>query len=376
MIMKKNIGIVTTAIGQANIIPLWNLIAIIKALSDDTYAIVGLYGKNIITPKEKKKERIYKIVHKPGKHILNRILNYTLTQLRISYNLAKLSKNVDLWIFYVSDSLLIPMITAKLLRKKVILAMGGFLEKEIDMRGDPLSKILKLFKKVNLIFCEKIIIYSEDLTKNWNLEKYKNKICIAHEHFLDLDKFKIKKKFDERKNLVGYVGRLSKEKGVLNFVKAISKILKKEEEIIFLVGGDGQLRDEIEKYLDDENLYDKVNLAGWIPHDELPDYLNELKLVVLPSYTEGLPNILLEAMACGTPVLATPIGTIPDIIKDGETGFIMENNNLECVAENVLRALNHPDLEKIVKNARKLAEREFTYGAAVERYRTILKELS
>lgn len=128
--------------------------------------------------------------------------------------------------------------------------------------------------------------------------------------------------------------------------------------------------------MEKNNLNDKVKPAGWIPHDELPDYRNGLKLLVLPSYTEGLPNIMLEAMACGTPVLATSVGGIPDVIKDGETGFIMENNSPECIAENVMRVLNHPNLDKIVKNARKLVEKEFTYEAAVGRYRMILKELS
>ena len=80
-------------------------------------------------------------------------------------------------------------------------------------------------------------------------------------------------------------------------------------------------------------------------------------------------------MGCGTPVLATPVGGIPDVIKDGETGFILEDNLPECIAENVIRALNHQNLEKIAKNARKVIEDEYTYEAAVERYRKILKEL-
>ena len=116
----------------------------------------------------------------------------------------------------------------------------------------------------------------------------------------------------------------------------------------------------------------KVKFVGWISHDELPRYLNELKLLVLPSYTEGLPNIMLEAMACGTPVLATLVGAIPDIIKDGETGFIMENNSPECIAQNIIRALNHPNLERIAQNARALVEREFTFEKAVERYEKIV----
>ena len=56
------------------------------------------------------------------------------------------------------------------------------------------------------------------------------------------------------------------------------------------------------------------------------------------------------AMAC-TPVLAIPVGGVPDVIKDEEIGFIMENNSPKCIAENVIRALNHPNLEDIVKNA-------------------------
>ena len=90
-------------------------------------------------------------------------------------------------------------------------------------------------------------------------------------------------------------------------------------------------------------------------------------------YTENLSNLMLEAMACGTPVLATPVGAIPDIITDGVTGLILEDNSSACIAENVIRALEHPDLERIVKNARVLVEREFTYEAAVERYRKILE---
>ena len=81
-------------------------------------------------------------------------------------------------------------------------------------------------------------------------------------------------------------------------------------------------------------------------------------------------------MGCGTPVLATSVGGAPDLIKDGNTGFIMKDNSPECIAKNVMRALEHPNLDEIVKNARALVEREFTYEAAVERYRKILENCS
>lgn len=80
-------------------------------------------------------------------------------------------------------------------------------------------------------------------------------------------------------------------------------------------------------------------------------------------------------MGCDTPVLATSVGGVPDLIKDDETGFIMKDNSPECVAENVMRALEHPNLDEITKNARALVEREFTYEAAVEMYRKILENI-
>jgi len=263
----------------------------------------------------------------------------------------------------------------KIFKKKPILAFAGSGRQVADAKNDSLVKFLSFLSKINCTLANRIILYSPNLIKEWNFEKYRNKILIAHEHFLDFDKFEIKKKLSERNNSVGYIGRLSEEKGVLNFVRAIPEILKERNDMEFLIGGDGQLRGEIEKYISGKNLNDKVKLAGWIPHEKLPDYLNELKLVVLPSFTEGLPNIMLEAMACGTPVLATPVGAIPDVITDGETGFIMENNSPECIARNVMRALKHPNLERIAENARALVEREFTYEKAVERWRGILKTI-
>ena len=85
---------------------------------------------------------------------------------------------------------------------------------------------------------------------------------------------------------------------------------------------------------------------------------------------------MLEAMGCGTPVLATPVGAIPDVIIDGKTGFIMENNSPECIAENVIRALNSPDLERIAENGRRFVEENFSFEKTVENWKRILQDTS
>ena len=74
-------------------------------------------------------------------------------------------------------------------------------------------------------------------------------------------------------------------------------------------------------------------------------------------------------------MLATPVGAIPDVIIDGETGFIMENNSPECIAVNVRRALSSPDLEQIAENARLFVEENYAFERAVEKWKKVLQEI-
>lgn len=370
----SNVGIVTIPISGAGLIPLSNLVDIVSSFSDKVCLVTGDVACAFF--KDNHKIKLYGVGNSPKPNTFDRIAKYIPTQLRMSYRLARASATTDLWIFFIGGPVSpLPILTAKLFGKKVVLAYGGSGIESMRTQSKVLSKLAQILTRASSTLSDKIILYSQNLVQEYNFKKYRHKISMANEYFLDFNKFKIQKQLDERDNLIGYIGRLSPEKGILNFVKAVPEVLKERDEIRFLVGGDGQLRDEIEKYLDSENLTGKVKLVGWIPHDELLNYLNELKLIVLPSYTEGLPGIMLEAMACGTPVLVTPVGAIPDVIKHGETGFIMENNSPKSIARDILGAVGYPGLSRIAQNARRLAEQEYTYEVTVELYKAALGEL-
>lgn len=365
---------------------LFNFLEILEPLSDEIFIITGNAPEKADTSK---KIHVLNIKSKNNKRnselskYLNFVIDFTLTQLKFSHTLIKISKNIDVVIFFMGSLFLLPMLFAKLLRKKTILiAVASYsksAEKIFSKRlfgygGIILGGLYRILERINYVLSDRIVVFSEGHIDQLELNKYKSKISSNGAHFfVDPNLFKMTKNFSDKRNLIGYVGRLSAEKGVINFVKAIPMIVRECKDVEFLIGGDGSLFDEIEKELKKNQLNEKVTITGWIPHEELAKYLNELKLLVIPSYTETGPVIALEAIVCGTPVLATEVGLIPYLIKDEQTGFTLENNSPECIIKNVIRVLKYPNLDEIVKNARELIEEEYTYKAAVERYKRILE---
>ena len=373
-IRSVRICILTSPIGESGCIPTSNLVDIFTNLSRKVYLITGNYGADFF--KKYENIELYGINHIESSSKVSRIIRYIYTQILISLKLKRISHNIDIFIFFMgADTLVLPMLIAKIFRKKVILVFAGSSSDTLKSSNDYLSYPLQILSRINCSFSDKIVLYSTNLIDEWNLQKYKHKISISHRHFLDFGKFRIIRHIWERDTLIGYVGRLSPEKGSMNFVHSIPLLLQKNNSLKFILIGDGSLRESIEKYLQENNLDDFVHIAGWVQHDDLPKYLNNLKLIVLPSYTEGLPNIMIEAMACGTPVLATPVGSIPDVIKDKETGFLLNNNSPESIADNVIRAIEYPYLANVTIKAKDLVEDEFTINAAIMRYRKIIEDL-
>ena len=339
------------------------------------YVIIGC-GGNIFDATTPKEVTVLKVKQKISNNLLLKILRYILLEIKISFNIIKISNRVNLAIFFMEADAILPVLTSKVLGLKVIRILPSSISlKMAESHNNIFYKLIHCVNNVAYFFSDKIILYSSNLISEWNLEKFSSKIIIANRHFLDFSQFKSNVIFSQRNNFIGYIGRFSEEKGVMNFVESIPLILKQKPFLNFLLIGGGNLTDNIKGYISEKGLEDKVELTGWVSHENLPKYLNSLKLLVIPSFTEGLPNIMLEAIACGTPVLATPVGAISDVIRDGETGFIMGTNSPDCISKNIIRALEHPQLENIIRNARELIVKEYTYEAAVQRYVKIIGNL-
>lgn len=362
-----------------------NFLKVLVPIADEIYLITGNYPKHDLPGSRVHLTNVSDapLTRKPRQALPIRAARYLAAQVKMSCRLARVAPGVDVVIFFIGGSgLLLPMLTARLRQRRtiVVTAASGpavsrnMYRKSLGGAGGLLTHgSLSLLERLNYALCHGIVVYSPGLVSQFHLQRYRRKISVAHRHFLDFDEFRVAKPLSDRDNVVGCIGRLSREKGTLSLLEAIPRVIAGTDGGAFLIAGEGPLRPRVEESAAQPG--NNIRFVGWIPHAELPRYLNELKLLVLPSYTEGLPNIMLEAMACGTPVLATPVGSVPDVIRDGQTGFIIENNSPECIAQNIVRALAHAHLEQIAANARDLVEREFTFDKAVQRYRQILENV-
>ena len=373
--------IITFPISAAGFPPLANLINIVCNFSKEVYVITSSDFSRIYS-RGKHEIFFYGISNASDSNrelnnLLIALLKYFKAQVEIVARIFAIHSHVDLYLFFIGgETLLLPVLFTKLLGKKVVLCHSGSILRSARYQKIPLVNALAIVRNLTRSFADKIIVYSKAIIREDDLQKFAFKTAIAHEHCVDFNVFNLNTPFTNRDNIVGYVGRFTLEKGILNLVEAIPLVLKQMENVNFVLIGEGPLFSTVNRIISGFSGY-KVKILKWVPHKELPKFLNELKLLVLPSASEGLPNIVLEAMACGTPVLATPVGAIPDIIKDGETGFLLQSEDPKHVSEKIVVLLKESDLlEKVSKNAHRLVQEGFNEEESIKTWQGILKQLT
>ena len=353
-----------------------NLLRMLEPLTKEIFVITGNYPEStVFSPKVHIKNIKYD--HK-NQSILIRIPKFLLMQAKMSYHLVKVASRIEVVFFSIGAmTLLLPMLTAKLLRKKTIMAATGSSADSAKHTSSGIGGFISLhvsaaLEIIDYNLADQIVVESEDMIEPLRLKHYERKISANSAICIDFSVFRITRELKDRRNIIGYIGRLSPEKGVLAFAKAIPLILAERADAEFLIGGDGALLEEIRNELRDNGTYDRVEFTGWIPHNELPNYLNKLKLILAPSYTEGgIPNVIKEAMACGVPVLLSSAAAA-GITKEDEVAFVLENNSPECIAQSVIQALQHPEPGKIIHRAHKFVEEKYSPENVIGRYRDIL----
>jgi glycosyltransferase involved in cell wall biosynthesis len=174
--------------------------------------------------------------------------------------------------------------------------------------------------------------------------------------------------------IVGAAGRLSPEKGFDILIRAASLTVRHAPGVGFVIFGEGPLHDSLVRRIDDEGLTGKVVLAPFT--NELDRLIPHLDLLVLPSYTEGLPNVALEASAASVAIVATNVGGTPEVVEDGETGYLVPPGDPATMAARISELLSdRARRERMGRRGRKRIETHFTFEAQAQSYLRLFDEM-
>jgi glycosyltransferase involved in cell wall biosynthesis len=135
------------------------------------------------------------------------------------------------------------------------------------------------------------------------------------------------------------IGRLAEQKGQLLLVEAAGKLRDRGVDFELVLVGDGPMRGEIERLIDRLKLGDRVRLAGWMSKPEVRQALVDTRVMVLPSFAEGLPVVLMEALAIGRPVITTYVAGIPELVTPEESGWLVPAGSVDALVEVMAQAL-------------------------------------
>lgn len=144
------------------------------------------------------------------------------------------------------------------------------------------------------------------------------------------------------------VGRLCEQKGQLLLIEAAKKLADKAIDFELVLAGDGEMRQEIEALIARYNLQNRISITGWISSEAVRAHILNSQILVLPSFAEGLPVVIMEAMSLKRPVISTYIAGIPELIKDGENGWLCVAGDVDSLTHTMQQALATP-LEQLQK---------------------------
>jgi glycosyltransferase involved in cell wall biosynthesis len=149
---------------------------------------------------------------------------------------------------------------------------------------------------------------------------------------------------DHQGPVIVYVGNVKIGKGVGVLVDSMAPLLRRHgrEDALLCIVGSGEAEAEIAARVRDLGLSRHVRLAGRQLHGEVPFWISAADILCLPSFMEGCPNVVLEALASGRGVVATRVGGIPELVRDGETGILVPPANPEALADGLAKALARP----------------------------------
>ena len=179
---------------------------------------------------------------------------------------------------------------------------------------------------------------------------------------------------DPGERIVLSANRLTPDKGTHVLIDAARTVIQSDPAARFLICGDGASRPGLERQVQTAGLQNVIVFAGFRP--DLDAWMPNADLLALPSFNEGLPNVVLEACACGVPAVATAVFGTPEVLHDGVNGYLVPAGDPAALAERIIRLLGDADLRRRMGAAgRELVREQFTFAAQARQYMLLFEEM-
>lgn len=221
------------------------------------------------------------------------------------------------------------------------------------------------------------IVMSQGLKKDM-LRWFRSENIHVLSNGLDV-RWEIRKKiFTGRDVQLGFLGNLVPKKGVLEAVKAFHLICDEFPNVSLKIGGHWNLKyiyfeKDIREYILSHHLNDKIRFVGAVGEGDKEKFFGETDIFISPSWTEGMPTVIIEAMAAGCPVISTNVGAIPEMVEDGRNGFLLDAGDIGGMADRLRFFLTNPqEIIRMGEESRKIYRDQYTFKMVQQDFEILL----
>ena len=239
------------------------------------------------------------------------------------------------------------------------------------------SKFLKKWVRKTFLKADHIIVLSSRFKEKliqWGYDKgISLETTLVDETMLN--GFDIKNKHLNTNNIL-FLSAITRSKGIFESLDAFHLLQKKKPEIMFQIAGDGSAMPDVNEKINKNEIMG-VNILGYVKGEQKAEAYKNAGIFLFPSYHEGMPNAVLEAMAFGLPVITTRVGGLPDFFEDGKMGLFLNNHNPGHIAEKIEYLLERPELMKQMSEYNyRYAKERFYAGKVAKRLEIIIESVA
>ena len=322
---------------------------------DHQVHVVTTYDEGTREADSKHKFSVHRI-HFPGIRFLG-VFIFSLNVLRLAYDLKP-----DLIHAQGVGMGFTALVIKKLLKIKYVIWGRG-----TDVFAE--GKLKRIISKMELRGACAVISLTNKMQKKIK-ETYAVKNSYTIPNGIELDKFDFKNRKISREHLdipegiplITFVGNLRRVKGVEYLIKAFQILLNSGRDCKLLIIGDGPERKDLISLVDTLGIQKNVIFTGSIPRENIMDYLRISDIFVLPSLSEGFPNVILEAMAAGLPIVTTNFEGSSEIVEDGVNGFIVQTKNPKALADSIAEILDDFNVKQSMSARNREAVAKYDWG--------------